>query len=82
MVQAEARWDNVEQEKKMTAYPCLKISDTGMVVLFIRPNTGVVVAPNDNNFPCGWGMGGYNICWNEPEFHIYNGKVVLQNTKE
>ena len=68
-------------EKQKNNYPCLKesieVDGKGkMIVLFTEPNKGVVVY---STWSCGNSIGELSNTWNEGNFHIYNGEVILSN---
>jgi hypothetical protein len=65
----------VEQEKP--DYPCLKKSETGLIVFFSGKNTGVCVS-SDGYTRLGQYNSGYNG-WNEEVFTSFVGKVTLEN---
>ena len=55
-------------------YPCLKIHENGLAVLFTAPETGTVVA-SDNAHSIGEWSGD----WAEYDFTIYHGTITLEN---
>ncbi|MGA0119815.1 MAG: hypothetical protein ACO3HJ_00005, partial [Methylophilaceae bacterium] len=64
------------EKSKLTedSYPILKeMSDAG-VVLFIAPNTGVVIEDGDV-----YNIGDYSDEWDEDEAVVFNGIVELSN---
>ncbi len=70
-----------KSEKVKHAYPVLKheISNDenkGMVVLFSRENTGMVVRVPLGS---GYSIGDWADAWNEQEFELFEDEVVLSN---
>lgn len=72
------------EEKETTNYPCLKTINNALVVLFTSPGAGTVVVADDTKTTqvVSFAVGEYANNWDESVFSPYNGKVVLQNTKE
>ena len=59
-----------------TSYPCLKKADYFCVVLFIAPNTGVVVQGSENyQVEIGW----FSDTWTETNFTPYSGTVTFKS---
>lgn len=56
-------------------YPVLKIHSKGLIVLFTDKNTGTVVDP----FKTSYSFGEHALNWNEDQFSIFHGKLVLSN---
>lgn len=62
--------------EKKTEYPCLKIADGGLVVLFTRPEQGTVLKVDD--FP-SLKIGEYSSSWDEKSFTLFTDKLELSN---
>ena len=56
-------------------FPCLKIFNNNLVVLFTDYGIGTVVFSNNIDYS----IGEYDTGWDMSEFTNYNGKVVLEN---
>lgn len=52
-----------EKQDKETTYPCLMRHKTGFVVLFTKPQTGIVIAESPNTT---WKIGIYDEQWDWP----------------
>lgn len=64
-----------EGTPSLSTYPHLGEYASGLVVLFTNPNTGFVVYPGSyNTYP----IGTYLDNW-EMEYHLYQGKIILEN---
>lgn len=69
---------NQEQTKELT-YPCLKEFSNGngsYVVLFYKPETGIVVFSNHSHWEIGSGEGEE---FQEEYFKPFNGNIELSN---
>ena len=65
--------ENDREEKP--EYPCLKIGDDGVIILFNSYKCGCVVAPGEDNCP----IGDYSDEWVEEAFIPFSGSVTLRN---
>ena len=69
---------NKKAKQEKQNYPCLKISgneDSNIVVLFHKPETGVVVFSHRSPVM----VGEYSILWTESDFTLFDGTIELSN---
>ena len=55
-------------------YPCFKICDDVLVVLFIKPRTGTVVYSKLDR----WYVGEYQETWAEEAFNPFHGTINIE----
>ena len=63
-----------QPEDSAIEYPCLMQRADGLVVLFVKEDSGVVVAQNDI-----YSLGHYSEVWAIGTFTLFKGKLVLSN---
>ena len=67
----------IEEKDRPDAYPCLKETTTGLIVLFNAPGTGMVVG--FTNEKAALRMGEYSTDWEEKEFKRLYGTIEIGN---
>jgi hypothetical protein len=65
----------IELEKEYNKYPYIGISKKDCIVLFDKENCGMCL---DGGLTLN-GKGKYIISWDEPQFTIFNGTIILTN---
>jgi len=63
----------VKKENTILLFPCLMIGYEDIIVLFTKPNCGVLIKTNWSN------SGDYHENWDMKKFKPFNGKVTLSN---
>jgi hypothetical protein len=67
----------VVEPKQRSIYPCLKISKSGTVAMFISATGGIVVSPGKYPEPK---IGYLNLNWSDAGWAKFAGLVTLKNT--
>lgn len=67
---------NQKEVEPNLEYPCLKISDAGLIVLFTSIETGIVIQPDKRNL---YTVGQYGTDWMESKFTPFHGTITLSN---
>ena len=55
-------------------YPCFKICEGALVVLFIKPRTGTVVYSKLSR----WYVGEYHESWQDGDFEPFHGTINIE----
>lgn len=67
---------NQKEVEPKSEYPCLKISNTKLIILFTSSKTGIVIQPDKNGL---YTVGEYGIDWIESKFTPFTGTITLSN---
>jgi len=59
---------------RQPSFPCLMYAKDGLVVLFSKPECGMVVIPNRY-----WEVGAISTSWGMEHFKPFNGVIQLSN---
>jgi len=70
----------VEKKELVVEYPCIKISNHDLIVLFSDVREGVVLAIGSTTNTI-YKIGYYSHEWCESEFESFNGEITLSNEK-
>jgi len=64
-----------------TQYPLLKIDNEGLIILFTKEESGVVIRKETKPQPDTYQryVGEFSDSWNESLFEIFTGKITLEN---
>ena len=65
---------NQKAVEPKSEYPCLKVNESGLIVLFTSSKTGTVIQ-SDNYHP----LGEYGIDWIENNYTTFTGAITLSN---
>mgnify|MGYP000892709262 CR=1 FL=1 len=65
---------NQKSVEPKSEYPCLKVRESGLIVLFTSSKTGTVIQ-SDNYHQ----LGEYGIDWIESKFTPFTGTITLSN---
>ena len=67
---------NQKAVEPKSEYPCLKISESGNIVLFTSSKTGTVIQSDKSNY---YQVGKYSTDWAERNFTPFHGTITLSN---